>query len=119
MNRVVHFDILANQPEKLIDFYGNVFGWKFEKWEGPMEYWMIRTGKGDGIDGGLGRKTPEASNANTIEIANLEETIAKVRTHGGTLLVPKGPIPGVGWFALFKDMEGNVFGLMQSDPNAK
>jgi predicted enzyme related to lactoylglutathione lyase len=119
MNRVIHFDILADKPDKLIDFYEKVFGWRFNKWEGPMEYWMIRTGDGDGIDGGLGKKTPEASNANTIEIENLEEIIAKVRAHGGTILSPKGPIPGVGWFALFKDAEDNIFGLMQADPTAK
>lgn len=119
MNRVVHFDILADKPEKLIGFYEKVFGWKFEKWEGPMDYWMIRTGTGDGIDGGLGQKTPEASNANTIEIANLEETMAKVQRHGGTIVAPKAAIPGIGWFALFKDVEDNFFGLMQIDANAK
>lgn len=58
LNRVVHFDILAENPEKLINFYGKVFGWKFEKWDGPMDYWMIMTGEGDGIDGGLSRKSP-------------------------------------------------------------
>lgn len=48
MNRVVHFDILAEKPEQLIKFYRKVFGWTFEKWDGPMDYWMIMTGEGDG-----------------------------------------------------------------------
>ena len=119
MNRVVHFDILANEPEKLIDFYGKVFGWKFTKWEGPMEYWMINTGEGDGIDGGLSKKTPKSSNANTIEIENIDETISKVQENGGIILAPKIAIPGIGWLALFKDAEDNIFGVMQDDPNAK
>lgn len=118
MNRVVHFDILADEPEKLIDFYGKVFGWKFTKWDGPMEYWMISTGEGDGIDGGLSKRSPDSSSVNTIEIENLDETIAKVEENGGTVISPKMAIQGVGWFALFKDAENNIFGLMQDDPEA-
>jgi len=33
--------------------------------------------------------------------------------------VPKMPIPGVGWLAYAKDTEGNIFGIMQPDANAK
>ena len=33
--------------------------------------------------------------------------------------LPKMPIPGVGWLAYMKDTEGNVFGMMQADANAK
>jgi predicted enzyme related to lactoylglutathione lyase len=118
MNRVVHFDILADEPEKLIDFYGKVFGWTFTKWEGPMDYWMISTGEGEGIDGGLTRKSPQSNNANTIGIEDLDATIEKVEENGGTIITPKMAIPGVGWFALFKDTEDNMFGLMQEDPEA-
>ena len=38
---------------------------------------------------------------------------------GGTIALPKMPIPGMGWLAYCKDTEGNIFGMMQSDPNAK
>ncbi len=119
MNRVVHFDILTDDPEKLSKFYTEVFGWKFEKWDGPMEYWMIMTGEGPGIDGGMGLKEPQSSNANTIGVENLDETLAKVEAQGGIVLAPKGAIPGIGWFALFKDMDDNFFGLMQDDPQAE
>lgn len=119
MNRVVHFDILAEKPERLIAFYSKVFGWAFTKWEGPMDYWMIHTGDGEGIDGGLSRKSPEASNANTIGVADLDATLTKVQQHGGTIINPKMAIPGIGWFALFRDAEGNVFGLMQDDSDAR
>jgi predicted enzyme related to lactoylglutathione lyase len=55
--RVVHFEINANDPEKLTEFYEQVFNWKFEKWKGPMEYWLIMTGENEpGIDGGLSRR---------------------------------------------------------------
>lgn len=118
LNRVVHFDILAENPEQLIDFYGKVFGWTFEKWNGSMDYWMIMTGEGDGIDGGLSRKSPQASSANTIDVQDLDAMLVKITTHGGTIINPKMAIPGIGWFALFKDAEDNVFGLMQEDNEA-
>ena len=58
MSRVVHFEIPADDPERAINFYEKVFGWRFEKWEGPIEYWLVKTGPEDqpGIDGGLTRR---------------------------------------------------------------
>lgn len=47
--RFVHFEVYEKNPEKLIEFYTKVFGWKFEKW-GPLDYWIIKTGEGPGID---------------------------------------------------------------------
>ena len=47
MPRVVHFEINADDVERAVQFYSDVFGWKAEKWAGPMEYWLIMTGEGD------------------------------------------------------------------------
>ena len=38
---------------------------------------------------------------------------------GGSIALPKMPVPGVGWLAYFKDTEGNIFGAMQGDANAR
>jgi predicted enzyme related to lactoylglutathione lyase len=55
MSRVVHFEIQASQPQVLVEFYSQLFGWSFNKWGGPAEYWLIETGPSDkpGINGGL------------------------------------------------------------------
>src|SRR5215471_9471620 len=54
MNRPIHFEIPAEKPERAMKFYEKVFGWKFERWNGPMEYWNISTGDSQpGINGGL------------------------------------------------------------------
>ena len=42
MSRVVHFEIHAANPERGVKFYEQLFGWTFQKWEGPMEYWMVK-----------------------------------------------------------------------------
>ncbi len=119
MARVVHFDMSADKPEELKKFYETIFGWKFDKWEGPMEYRMIKTGEGPGIDGGLSKRSPQTQDINTIDVSSLDEYIQKVQEHDATIIAPKMAIPGVGWYAVFKDSEGNTFGMMQDDPNAQ
>ena len=121
MSRVVHFEIPADDPKRAIQFYENVFNWKIEKWEGPIEYWLITTGPEDqpGIDGGLGRREdPAIGIENTIDVKDLDASVAEVEKHGGQVTRPKMAVPGVGWMAYIKDTEGNVFGLMQRDPDA-
>jgi len=122
MSRVVHFDIYADNPERAVKFYKQVFGWKITKWEGPTEYWLVMTGPDDkpGINGGLGRREDPADRTiNTIDVPSVDDFTAKISGAGGKVLVPKVAIPGVGWFALCLDTEGNKFGLMEDDPKAK
>jgi predicted enzyme related to lactoylglutathione lyase len=122
MNRINHFDISADDTGRAVKFYGTVFGWKAEKWHGPMEYWMITTGPDDkpGINGGIApRQDPADHILNTIGVPSVDEFVAKVEAAGGKLVAPKMAIPGVGWYAVCLDTEGNKFGLMQEDPAAK
>jgi predicted enzyme related to lactoylglutathione lyase len=122
MPRVVHFEIDAKKPEKAVQFYEKVFGWKIEKWNGPVDYWLITTGekKEQGIDGGLSKRTEAMpSTVNTIDVPSVDEYVKKVVKNGGSIIRPKGAVPGVGWLAYFKDPEGNVWGMMQNDPSAR
>ncbi len=67
MPRVIHFEINADNPDRAVKFYSQVFGWKIEKWSGPMDYWLVYTGQGAGIDGGLmERMSPSATTINTM-----------------------------------------------------
>lgn len=134
MNRVVHFEIHAEDPKRAAAFYTAVFGWKIEQW-GDQPYWMIVTGEEDkenpskypGINGGLMiRKGPaptegQAVNAYvcSVTIENIDETIQKIEAAGGTMAVAKFAFPGMAYQAYYKDTEGNIFGLHQPDENAK
>jgi uncharacterized protein len=109
-------------PSRASRFYEIAFGWTVEKWEGPMEYWLVSTGKPseEGIDGGIGIGEPSMKNGElTLGVESLDDTIPKVTESGGMIVREKSPIPGVGYFVLAGDTEGNVFGLMESDPGAK
>jgi uncharacterized protein len=121
MNRPVHFEIPANDPETVAAFYTNLFGWKITSWGSPeMGYWIVDTGsEGPGINGGiLRRRHPEQPVVNTVEVADLDAAIAKAAEVGGQIVVPKMPIPTVGWLCYCKDPDGNIFGMMQNDTAA-
>jgi len=122
MPRPVHFEIPANHPQKLMDFYAAVFGWQFSKWPGPTDYWLATTGDASepGINGGiLPKRDPAQPCVNTIGVTNLDETLKTVEAHGGKVALPKMAVPGVGWLAYAMDVEGNMIGMMQMDPAAK
>ncbi len=92
-----------------------------------MDYWLIKTGpEGQpGINGGMVRRQgiidgqAVIAYVCTIDVANLDGLIKTVPTKGGQIVLPKMPIPGVGWLAYAKDTEGNIFGMMQADKGAK
>jgi uncharacterized protein len=122
MPRVTHFAIPSDDPERAQKFYSEVFGWKFDKWDGPIEYWMIKTGEDNeiGINGGLARRMPgQIGMTNTIEVPSLDDYTSKIVAKGGQILIPMMPIPGIGYFATCMDTEGNIFGIIQMDKNAK
>ncbi len=122
MPKVVHFEINAKKPELLAEFYQKVFGWKIGKWEGPVDYWLITTGRNDEprMDGGLPERTnAEPSTVNTIDILSVDEFTKKAEMNGGTVVSPKPAVSGGGYMVYFKDPEGNVFGMMEEDPSAQ
>ncbi|MCW4019304.1 MAG: VOC family protein [Candidatus Bathyarchaeota archaeon] len=122
MARVVHFEIPAEKPQRAVDFYSKVFGWKIEKWAGPVDYWLVTTGedKEPGINGAIAQKGENMKvTTNTIGVPSFEEAVKKITEAGGKVLMSKMTIPGIGYMTYCEDPEGNVFGIMQSDPQAK
>jgi len=120
---IVHFEIPADDVEKLRKFYSKLFGWKIEKTPGPIEYWMIETVPVDkkgmpirpGVNGGMmKRQQPEHKPVNYIAVESVDEYTKKIKALGGTVLVPKMEVPGIGWWALALDPEGNQFAILQS-----
>jgi predicted enzyme related to lactoylglutathione lyase len=130
MNRIAHFEIQVDDPERAMTFYKSVFGWDFQKW-GEQSYWMIMTAEKDskeaGINGGLlprPAKTPPAecgTNAYvcTALVENYDEIAKKIEAAGGKVAMPKFALPGMAWQGYFIDTEGNTFGIHQPDPSAK
>lgn len=136
MNRIIHFEIQAENPKRAVKFYTEVFGWKVEEWvipdvqmEDENRYWLVTTGPDTepGINGGLMfRRDPapvEGQPVNayvcTMGVANLDESVDKVLKAGGSIAFPKMAVKGIGWLSYCKDTEGNIFGMMQEDESAQ
>ena len=116
-NKLCHFEIPADDPEKIKAFYESIFDWTIEKMPGDqMEYWLI---KAEGVGGGVMRKTmPEMVPINYISVDSVDEHIKKIGDAGGKVVMPKSPVPGMGWLAVGIDPEGNPFGVWEDDEKA-
>jgi predicted enzyme related to lactoylglutathione lyase len=121
-NTIVHFDIPAEDLEKLKTFYTQLFKWKIFKAPGPVDYWMIHTVPtdengmvlGPGVNGGMYKKeVPAQTVVNYIEVDDIDETIRNIVKLGGTLTMLKQEVMGVGYIAHAVDPEGNPFAVLQ------
>jgi predicted enzyme related to lactoylglutathione lyase len=124
MSRVVHFELPSTDIEASRKFYETVLGWKFEKYPGPMDYWLISTGDPSapgidgGIDGGLGGAANEIKGTvNTVGVGDIDEVLKQVLANGGQIIMPRGEIPGVGLLAYVREPGGAVFGVIQPFPD--
>lgn len=125
---ICHFEIPANDPERIAEFYRTVFDWKTEKTDvGGMEYWYVVTmpvdeqmqPTGPGVNGGIMKKQhPHQPMANHIMVEDIDAFLASVVQSGGQIALPRTPVPGIGWIGYFKDPEDNIFGMFQPDPSA-
>ncbi len=118
---IVWFEIPADNVERAKSFYGELFGWKMERFPGPMEYWHIETGGKDGApDGGLmKRQDPQQPIINYIYVPSVDQFATKVERLGGKICVPKKAVPQMGYFAICQDTEGNTFALWERDETAR
>lgn len=128
MGRVVHFEIHADNPESAIRFYKSVFNWQFNKW-GEEDYWLIITGEVNerGIDGRLLKRKGSSpvkdqavnSYVCTIEVQSADISSRNIEANGGKIVVPKTSVPTVGWLVYCTDTEGNIFGIIENETEAK
>jgi len=118
---IVWFEIPADNVERAKSFYGALFGWKIEKFPGPMEYWHIDTGGPDAAaDGGMmKRQQPQQGITNYINVASVDQYAARVQKLGGKICMPKTAVPQMGYFAICQDTENNTFALWEVNNKAK
>jgi predicted enzyme related to lactoylglutathione lyase len=120
----VHFEIHAGDPERAARFYRTVLGWSVEQW-GDQPYWIVVTGAEDqpGINGGLlPRRGPAPESGQpvnafvlTVQVEDLDATLASAAAEGATTALEKDFMAGVGWIAYVHDPEGNLLGLLQPE----
>ena len=123
MPRPVHFEFSVEDPERATAFYSKVFGWSFQKWDGPMPYWLVTTGPDGepGINGGvmLRQAGMPPGTTNTMGVASVDAAVETIKAAGGTIIMEKMAVPGMGWVAYAVDLDGNQFGVFEMDSSAK
>ena len=120
MATIVHFEIPADDVGRAKKFYGELFGWQFQDLPPEMNYTLVNTTGEKPVNGGMmKRQHPGQQITNYIDVSSAGDYSAKVESLGGKVLVPKSPIPEIGYFAICMDTEGNVFGLFEADKSVK
>jgi predicted enzyme related to lactoylglutathione lyase len=126
MGGVVHFEIPADDQERARKFYQEALGWRIEPVPG-MDYNMVVTTPMDettgqptqpgAINGGMMARDGQITNpVITVDVPDIDATLQTVERLGGSVVMPKSEIPGMGYFAYFKDPEDNVMGLWENLP---
>jgi uncharacterized protein len=115
--KIVHLEIPAGDTARAIAFWSGLFGLEFESFPGsPVEYHTARFSdtSGGAIHPAEG---DERGTRPYFGVDDIRAGVARVAELGGEAGEPT-PVPGMGWFATCTDVEGNAFGLWQSDPDA-
>lgn len=116
-NSVVHVEIHSNAPEKTKTFLSDVFGWKFlDMPEMNYSTWDAPSAPGGGLQKA---ENMPAGVLDYILSENIETTLGKIRSSGGTVVMPKSEIPGFGWFAVFQDPTGIPLALYEALPKPR
>jgi hypothetical protein len=115
-NPVVHFEAVGKDGNKLREFYGKVFGWQFNVMP-EMDYGLVDNGE-RGINGGIGGAGDGGSPSAIfyVEVDDPQATLGQAESMGGKTAMPVMEIPGIVTLAQFTDPEGNLIGLVKSDP---
>ena len=127
MDKVVHFEIPADDLDRAKMFYASTFGWGLQDVP-EMSYVMAQTSESDEkgmpkvlgtINGGMAKRggnlmVPSFS----INVESIDASIEKIKAAGGSVVKEKTAIGAMGFMAYFKDSEGNVLSLWQNAPAA-
>jgi uncharacterized protein len=123
MSRPIHFELSFEDAERAKSFYSKVFGWSYQKYgDDSMPYWLTTTGADGepGINGGmmLRQGGMPAGTTNTMGVESVDAAVDTIKAAGGTVILEKMAVPGMGWVAYALDTEGNQFGVFEMDEKA-
>jgi uncharacterized protein len=123
MDKIVHFEIPADDIGRARDFYSSTFGWKLDDVPG-MDYTIIRTVEVDeqqlpvepgAINGGLMKRSSDTPTpVVTVQVDSIDDAMKQIEAAGGRVVAARQEIPGMGAFGYFEDPEGNTLGLWET-----
>jgi uncharacterized protein len=120
-NAVTHFEIYAEEPEQLAEFYRQLFGWRIDKAQ-AVDYFFIDTmaRQPGAVRGGLLPRPIKGPRSwvHYVHVEDLDAAAERVQQLGGRVVRVKSAVPKTGWYAILEDPQGNIFAVFQPDSNA-
>jgi len=126
MNKVVHFELPADNADRAKKFYKETFDWQIQDIP-EMNYTILRTVQVDdkmmpkesgAINGGMFLRKDSDNSVNgpsfAVEVEDIDEAVKKIRNAGGLIIKEKMPVGDMGFIAYFKDTEGNILSVWQT-----
>lgn len=122
MDKVVHFEIPADNVDRAQKFYEEVFGWKITHVP-EMNYFIVHTVDVDekmmpkevgAINGGITKRESNESVVIVIGVPSIDDHIKKAEEKGAKVVMPKMNVGDMGFYAKIEDTEGNVIGIWEN-----
>jgi predicted enzyme related to lactoylglutathione lyase len=113
---VVHFEIGGPDDGPLLRFYGELFGWRLTRVHGGVNYTLVDTQGGGGVNGGIGKSgTGQPWASFYVEVDDLQAVLDTAVSLGAKTVLPVTEIPGMMAFAMFDDPDGLLVGLVKDE----
>jgi len=112
---ICHLEIPAPDLAKAKAFYTEVFGWETSEPPGMEGHYLMfkdHQGIGGGFDPSI-EPTDQGANI-VLWVEDIEATLKRINDAGGATITEKSAIPGHGFFANFRDPNGNRLGIYSS-----
>lgn len=126
MDKVVHFEIPADDLKRADKFYSEIFGWQINKTPFSEVYHLANTVETEpsgmpktpgAINGAIGLRDNKMPHPIiVIKVKSIDKTIEKIEEGGGKLYAPKVAVGPIGFYAKVTDTEGNVIGIWEDTP---
>jgi hypothetical protein len=125
MSKVVHTELITDNPKATADFVGKMFGWKIEKWDNPKtEYYMWNYPGEKMGGGGIGSVSEMGSKQGPhidiyVDVENISAAIEKAKSLGGSQMIAETAIGEgeMGYFAVIQIPGGVNLGLWSMKPS--
>jgi predicted enzyme related to lactoylglutathione lyase len=113
-NSIQHIEWTTRDPGRLRSFFERLFDWQFR--EAMPGYTMI-----DGVGGIFDAPDPQMPVGVTpyVNVTDLAEKEQRITAAGGRIHKSKQEVPGMGWFTIFSDPDGNMLALWQPAAKAR
>jgi predicted enzyme related to lactoylglutathione lyase len=111
---VVHWEIQSSNPARQRDFFANLFGWSIDA-NNPQDYGMVPHGGADSIGGGIGGTQDSTARVTVyVEVPDVDAALARAEQLGAATVLPRTDM-GMVVMAQFRDLEGNLIGLVEGE----